>query len=96
MRKRNKLLASLFALAITLPFIMLFAPQARAATAVQLRDQINGIAGLTAIVAGGVVTVVGNVSAISQITLHMNPGVAVNWEANYSGSLSARYSGSAG
>jgi len=92
MDMRNRLLGALLALTVALVCLPLFMPTAQAATAVQLAIQINSFNnGLTATEAGGVVTVTGNATATAQVTLNMDPGVTVNWRANYSGSLSSRY-----
>ena len=90
-RKGNRTILSWLVVIFMLAAIPLNAPTARASTATQLRDQINGINGLTATQSGNVITVTGGAVAASQVTLNIDAGVTVNWDAIYSGALSARY-----
>ena len=87
--KNNKIkrtLAIILTLSLFLSICPMVLPAAKAATAAELVAQINAL-GLTATYSGNNVTVNGNASATSPITLNIDPGATVNWGATFTGSL---------
>ncbi|MCL2280531.1 hypothetical protein FWC31_01440, partial [Candidatus Saccharibacteria bacterium] len=91
MQKGKKLSILSIAFVAVLTLVLWSVSPARASTVPELVAQIDAVSGLTATSSGSEITVTGNATATSTLMLDIDPGVTINWEANYSGALSARY-----
>jgi len=91
MQKKNKLMAMLLTLVMTLSFISALFPPVLAENANGLAVLLESIPYLTTSISGTEITVSGEFEAPEPLELNIDPGVTVNWQVDFSVTIPGAY-----